>query len=471
MDHDLLADAARQRSRPTILHADADSFFAAVEQRDKPSLRGKPVLVGGTGGRGVVSTASYEARVSGARSAMPMSRARRLAPAAAVLSPRFEAYSAYSRVIMRELGTLSELLEPLSIDEAFVDLDAGPHADDPAAAAVAVRARIRERTGLAVSIGAGRSKLVAKIASDAAKPDGLLVVAPEDEDEFLLPLPVRAIPGVGPATSAALERIDVRTVADLRRQDPDVLAETVGESAGVSLYRLSRGVDLRPVAPSGERKSVGAERTFAADIFGDATIRAAVDTVADEALGRLETHGGGARTVVAKVRFADFTTVTRSVTLTHPSGDPATLREAAHQAAHAAGITDSVRLLGVSFHNLSPHAQLTLDWDGDRTPGAAGAPAAATPSDDVPRFSPSPRAAGRAGPRLLDEAGSRPGLDVEHPTLGRGWVVHVRGREATVRFETVDTPPARSRVVDLDTDPLTIVPPLAAIVLEEDEGA
>ena len=444
MDPERLADASRLRSRATVLHADADSFFAAVEQRDKPSLRGKPVLVGGTGPRGVVSTASYEARRAGAHSAMAMGRARRLVPTAAVLFPRFEAYGAYSRMIMAELATLSDLVEPVSIDEAFVDLEAGPHADDPARAAADVRARIRERTGLAVSIGLGRTKLIAKLASDAGKPDGLLVVDPADEDAFLLPLPARAVPGIGPATMAALERLDVRTVGDLRRQPLDVLTMTIGESSGTNLFRLARGIDERPVAVSGERKSVGSERTFAEDIFGTETVAAAIDSVADEALRRLHARGGGARTVVAKVRFADFTTVTRSVTLPQPSAEPAELRAAAQQAARAAGITSSVRLLGVSFHNLSTHAQLTLAWDGDQV----GAPVV-VPLPEAP-----------AGPRLLDETNGRPGLDVEHPARGRGWLVHVRGREATVRFETVDSPPARSQVVDLDAEPLTLVAPL-----------
>ena len=445
MDPVQLSDASRLRTRATVLHADADSFFAAVEQRDKPSLRGRPVLVGGTGPRGVVSTASYEARRAGARSAMPMSRARRLSPAAAVLFPRFEAYSAYSRIIMATLGTLSELVEPLSIDEAFVDLEAGPFADDPAAAAADVRARIRELTGLAVSIGIGRTKLVAKLASDAGKPDGLLVVDPAAEDDFLLPLPVRAVPGIGPATAAALDRLDVRTVADLRRQPLDVLTMTVGESSGTNLFRLARGIDPRPVAPGGERKSVGAERTFAEDIFGADLVAAAIDRVTDEALRRLTAHGGGARTVVAKVRFADFTTLTRSVTLPQPSAEPAELRAAAHQAARAAGISDSVRLLGVSFHNLSAHAQLTLPWDEETS---------------VPTAPPEEPVDQPASHGLLTQENARPGLDVEHADRGRGWVVHVRGRQATVRFETVHTEPARSQVLDLDTDPLLLVAPL-----------
>ena len=250
------------------------------------------------------------------------------------------------------------------------------------------------------------------------------MVEPADEDDFLLPLPVRAVPGIGPATAAALERLDVRTVADLRRQPLDILTMTVGESSGVNLFRLARGIDPRPVAPSGERKSVGAERTFAQDIFGTDLIAAAVDRVTDEALRRLTAHGGGARTVVAKVRFADFTTLTRSVTLPQPTAEPAELRAAAHQAARAAGISDSVRLLGVSFHNLSAHAQLTLPWGTEEID-----PAVVDEPTDGPVVL-----------GLLTEENARPGLDIEHDTLGRGWVVHVRGRQATVRFESVRHP-------------------------------
>jgi len=457
VDVERLTDASRLRSRATVLHADADSFFAAVEQRDKPSLRGKPVLVGGTGPRGVVSTASYEARRAGAHSAMSMSRARRLVPAAAVLYPRFGAYSAASQLIMAELAGLSELIEQVSIDEAYVDLDAGPYGDDPERAAADVRARIRERTGLAVSIGLGRTKLIAKLASDAGKPDGLLLVEPQDEDEFLLPLSARAVPGIGPATMAALERLDVRTVADLRRQPLDVLTMTIGESAGTNLFRLARGFDPRPVAPGGERKSVGAERTFGADIFGTDAITSAVEAVADEALRRLTAHGGGARTVVAKVRFTDFTTVTRSVTLPQPSADPIELRAAAQQAARAAGITDAVRLLGVSFHNLSAHAQLTFPWDDEPDHLVVDEPEAQP--DDQPAEQSLDTARTPQFGRLLDEHNARPGLDVEHAERGLGWVVHVRGRTATVRFETAGSAPARSQVLDLDADPLVLAAP------------
>ncbi|WP_052748393.1 DNA polymerase IV [Cellulomonas sp. FA1] len=521
-----LEAGVRVRDAATVLHLDADAFFAAVEQRDKPSLRGRPVLVGGVGGRGVVSTASYEARRDGARSAMPMSRARRLSPAAAVLVPRFAAYSAYSQVIMGVLRELTPAVEPLSIDEAFADLALAPDGvPEPEDAAAWLQARVAELTGLTVSVGVGRSKLVAKIASDLRKPGGVVVVRPEDEDDVLLPLDVRTVPGVGPATQGALERLGVRTVADLRRQPLDTLTMTLGEAHGTGLYLMSRGLDDRPVVTSTERKSAGAERTFATDLRGRDVVLAAVDDVVDEALQRLERHGGAARTVVAKVRYADFSTVTRSVTFPHPTASDADLRDAARRAVLAAGVVEPVRLLGVAFHALSAHAQLALDLDAhlfdaprravvaehdhvsgrlavadapevdaapdvavvdDRPTGpdvadtTAAAPVDGATTDpvadpDLPDVTaldaadadPGSGAAvvGRPlGPspvgRPLDEANARPGLDVEHATLGRGWVVHVRGREATVRFETATTAPARSRVLDLDADPLVLVEPV-----------
>ncbi len=550
-----LVAAVRMRDAATVLHLDADAFFAAVEQRDKPSLRGKPVLVGGIGGRGVVSTASYEARRHGARSAMPMSRARRLSPGAAVLTPRFAAYAAYSQVIMSVLRDLTPAVEPLSIDEAFADLALAPEdVGEPEDVAARVQARVTELTGLTVSVGIGRSKLVAKIASDLRKPGGVVVVRPEDEDDVLLPLDVRTVPGVGPATQGALERLGVRTVADLRRQPLDTLTMTLGEAHGTGLYLMSRGLDDRPVVTTTERKSAGAERTFATDLRGKDLVLSAVDDVVDEALQRLERHGGAARTVVAKVRYADFSTVTRSVTFPHPTASASELRDAARRAVLAAGVVEPVRLLGVAFHALSSHAQLALDLDahlfdaprravvgehdhvGGRLAVAdVGPPAAGddvTAPDDEPT---GPRDEADAGPRgddagprgddavrdddavrgddavrdgdagptlpdgstapgvdgvvaglvaddarlvgaekavvgrplggsavgrPLEESNARPGLDVEHATLGRGWVVHVRGREATVRFETALTPPARSRVLDLDADPLVLVEPV-----------
>jgi len=447
---DRLTSAVRMRARAGVLHMDADAFFASVEQLQKPSLRGRPVLVGGVGPRGVVATASYEARAAGARSAMPMAQARRLCPAAAVLVPRFDAYHAFSRVMMGVLTELTPLVQPLSIDEAFADLDAGD-VDDPAAAADLVRHRVHERTGLTVSVGVGRSKLVAKLASEAAKPGGTRVVTPDAEDDFLLPLPVRALWGVGPATAAALERIGVRTIADLRAQPLATLVQVAGSAHGTHLYLMARGLDDRPVEPVREVKSAGAERTFPTDLVGREAIRAGLDAVMPRALARLARTAPAARTVVVKVRSADFTTLTRSVTLPQPTGDPGELAEAAHRALDLAGYADPVRLLGVSFHALADHAQPALDLTGR-----------ARPEPDAPDVD---EDAGPPAPVPVTAANAAPGLDVAHPEHGRGWIVAVRPDKVAVRFETEATGPGHQRLLTLGQDPLVLVPaagPLAA---------
>ncbi|WP_275407362.1 DNA polymerase IV [Cellulomonas marina] len=459
--------APRLRDRPSILHMDADAFFASVEQLQKPSLAGKPVLVGGVGGRGVVAAASYEARAYGVRSAMPMARARRLCPTAAVLVPRFDAYSAFSAVLMGVLREHATRVQPLSIDEAFADLDAGPvEGEDGAPALVRppvdlrataehVRAEVARRCGLPVTIGMARSKLVAKLASDAAKPAGLLVVPPEDEDGFLLPLPVRALWGVGPATAAALDRVGVRTVADLRAQRLDVLVELTGQAQGTLLHAMARGWDDRPVEVTREVKSVGAERTFAADVVGRAEVRGALERVLPAALGRLHRSGAAARTVVVKVRLADFTTLTRSTTLPHPTSDEGPLRTAALAALEAAEVAAPVRLLGVSFHGLSEHAQLTLALDEE--PTGEGATTGMSSDDEEPDGADEASAPTADGPVLATPHNTSPGMDVEHPEHGRGWVVAVRPRHIAVRFETAATGRGPQRVLPVPDEPLWLV--------------
>lgn len=440
------------RARPTIVHLDADAFFAAVEQHQRPSLRGRPVLVGGVGPRSVVATASYEARQYGARSAMPMEQARRLCPpSTVVVVPRFAAYSAYSARIMAALREVTELVEPVSIDEAFADVAGavGPETD-LGRLAHRIRERARELSGLPVSLGLGRSKLVAKLASEAAKPGGVRVVGADDEDAFLLDLPVRALWGVGPVSAARLDELGVRTVADLRRQPLDTLLLVAGEAGGTNLYRIARGWDDRPVTTVRERKSAGAEHTFDTDLHGRAAIAAALDPVVDAALARLERHAVAARTVVVKVRLASFTTLTRSVTLPRPTADEGALRDAAHRALRLADVTEPVRLLGVAFHALSEHAQLMLPLGDER------AEAAAEPADAVPLPAPSP-----SGPVRATAANVAPGLDVTTAVDGRGWVVRVGddGRVA-VRFETARTGPGYQRWVDPDAEDLTLVEPL-----------
>nr|WP_323099106.1 DNA polymerase IV [Intrasporangium sp. YIM S08009] len=477
------------REDASVMHVDADSFFASVETRHKPSLARTPVLVGGTGPRGVVATANYEARAFGCRSAMPMSQARILCPSATVLTPRFPAYSAHSLLIMDTLRQLSPLVQPVSLDEAFVDLAAGPFAADPVTAADLARRLIYNRSGLVVSVGLGRSKLIAKLASDADKPHGFTVVPGAGEDDFLMPKPVGALWGVGPATEATLRTLGIRTVADLRAAGREDLVRVLGDAAGWNLYRLARGDDPRPVVVEREAKSVGAERTFAQDLLRW-ELPGALEDVLARALRRLGRHGGGARTVTVKVRLSDFTTLTRSVTLAHPTAEVAQLREAAGAALTAAKPVEPVRLLGVSLSGLTHWAQLRLPQDEAGGAAAdvlnaldvlAGAPSATAASDSpaptmdenrTPDYAALEGAVGLLPvDDLLDDADEERlptpltphtvgvGLDVSHPDHGAGWVVRAEDGVVTVRFEGPDTPPGPERRFDIRRELLMRVDP------------
>ncbi|MET0821458.1 MAG: DNA polymerase IV, partial [Aeromicrobium sp.] len=310
------------RATASIMHLDLDAFFASVEQRDKPSLRGKPVIVGGIGPRGVVATASYEARVHGVRSAMRTAEARARCPHAAFLGGRFDAYREASRLVMERLREESELIEPLSLDEAFVDLAAGT-AFDPARVeetAERIRADIVSVTGgLTASVGVASSKLMAKIASEINKPDGVFVVAPGTEVDVLGPMQATAIPGVGPATAERLRRMGIMTVDEVRQQSEDELVRLLGQAAGRSLHRLARADDDRPVVASREAKSVSVEDTFEQDISDRLQLEAVIDRMARTVSGRLRKSGLSGRTVTLKMRHHDFETHTRSSTLAHPT--------------------------------------------------------------------------------------------------------------------------------------------------------
>ncbi|HET9630761.1 MAG TPA: DNA polymerase IV [Terrabacter sp.] len=475
------------REDASVMHVDADSFFASVETRHKPSLAGTPVLVGGTGPRGVVATASYEARAFGCRSAMPMSQARVLCPGATVLTPRFPAYAAHSALIMDTLRQLSPLVQPVSLDEAFVDLAAGPFAADPVMAADLARRLIYNRSGLVVSVGLGRSKLIAKLASDADKPHGFTVVPGEDEDEFLMPKPVGALWGVGPATEATLRTLGIRTVADLRAAGREDLVRVLGDAAGWNLYRLARGDDPRPVVVEREAKSVGAERTYAQDLLRW-ELPGALEDVLARTLRRLARHGGGARTVTVKVRLSDFTTLTRSVTLAHPTAEADQLRDAATAALTAANPVEPVRLLGVSLSGLTHWAQLRLPEaeaggaavDGlnalgvlTGTPFAAGEPDAAVPKVEenhvpgatiegaglLPEDEEPDDADEELLPTPLTLHSVAVGLDVSHPDHGAGWVMRSEDGVVIVRFEGPGTPPGPERTFDIRRELLMRVSP------------
>lgn len=436
------------RTAPTVLHLDLDAFFAAVEQRDKPSLRGKPVVVGGTGWRGVVATASYEARVFGVGSAMPTAMARRRAPHAAYLAGRFDAYRAASRAVMALVGELSDVVEPLSLDEAYVDLasgGAGAALDVQAVRALAqdFRDRVCAATGLTVSVGAGTSKLVAKIASDLDKPDGLRVVPPGTEAALLAPMPVRRLPGVGPVTEERLVRHGYTTIASLAAAELVEVVSLVGQVHGAALHAHAHGVDTRPVEAHRESKSVSAEETFPVDITDRAVLGAQAARLSRRVAERLQRDGLSGRTVTLKARRYDFSILSRSSTTAHPVDDAGAIAAVAATLLAGVDVSDGLRLLGVGVSGLSDFAQQDLLAALEET--VVHEVEVEEPADDqalregVAPYGPLP-----AGQQW------RPGQDVHHAEQGPGWVQGSGVGWVTVRFEGPHTPvgPVRSFRVD-----------------------
>ena len=440
------------RREPSILHLDLDAFFAAVEQRDKPSLRGRPVVVGGVGGRGVVATASYEARAYGARSAMSTAEARRRCPAGtAFLGGRFAAYRRTSDVVMGLLRELSPLVEPASLDEAYVDLAAGgPHdlsVDGVRALAADLKRRIADATGgVTGSVGAGTSKLMAKIASDLDKPDGLVVVPPGEELAVLHPLPVTRLGGVGPATAERLRTVGVRSVADLAAKSLPDLVALAGRAHGTALHALARAEDDRPVVADREAKSVSQEETFERDLTDLVRLNAEIDAMAARVGERLRRSGHSGRTVTLKLRRYDFTTLTRSLTLPQPTDDARQIAAIARRLLVEAGTAGGLRLLGVGVSGLSLYAQGDLFAEDDAPPEAAEETAAAEAPVEAAPVDPSAR--------------WWPGQDVRHDDLGPGWVWGRGLGRVTVRFEGPRTPPGPVRTLAADDPALhTAEPP------------
>jgi len=332
-----------------------DAFYASIEQRDDPTLRGRPVAVGGDPrGRGVVCAASYEARAFGVRSAMPMGRAVRLCPALAVVKPDFARYRAESSRVFALFRAVTPLVEPLSLDEAYLDVTDNAWRE-PLGVTVARRLKqdIREATGLTASAGVAPNKFLAKIASGWRKPDGLTVIAPERVEVFLRRLPVDALWGVGPVTGRKLRALGISRLVDVRLAHPDALRQAVGRH-GEWLRQLAAGHDPRPVEPSRPRKSAGSERTFASDLTDVGAMREQIDAMARQVAGWMARHGVAARTITVKVRYAGFVTVTRSDTRAAPDSDAAGLAARAVALLERTGAgAKPVRLLGVSVHNLS----------------------------------------------------------------------------------------------------------------------
>ncbi|PWI19876.1 DNA polymerase IV [Streptomyces sp. Act143] len=440
------------RTAPTILHLDMDAFFASAEQASKPSLRGKAVVVGGLGPRGVVATASYEARVFGVHSAMPMAQARRLAPNAAYLVPRFGFYRSISEQVMALLRALSPLVEPLSLDEAFVDLEAGGAAWDEGSARLTgekLRADIRAVTGLTGSVGLAASKMLAKIASEQAKPDGLVVIEPGTERGLLGPMSVRILPGVGPATGDHLRRAGIHTVEEIVEAGEDELVRLLGKAHGHGLYAMALAHDERPVVAERETKSVSVEDTYDVDIHDRLRVGMEVQRLADRCVRRLRGAGLSGRTIVLKVRRYDFSTLTRSETLRGPTDDPAVVREAAARLLESVDTTGGVRLLGVGVSGLADYTQEDLF-------AQAAGDLAEVPEEESGEA---------AGERVEVPVERRwvTGHDVTHAEYGHGWVQGSGLGRVTVRFETPDSEPGRVRTFRVEDPALAVAEPLPVV--------
>ena len=366
-------------ARPrVIMHADMDAFYASIEQRDDPSLRGKPVMVGGTGGRGVISAASYEAREFGVHSAMPTYEARRRCPQGVFLPGSMRKYGEESKRIFEIFRRFTPVVQGVSLDEAFLDLTGTERLLGPAAeVGRKLRSAVREEADLPISVGIAPVKMVAKIASDAAKPDGLLEVKPEDVRAFLEPLPVRRIWGVGPVAEQRLARRGFATVGDLVRCDPERLRRALGPW-GVEIARLGRGRELSEVEPYREPVSYSEENTFGSDVSDRERLESTIIAHAESVARRLRNDGLLARTVVLKLKLArrvaegprGFPLWTRRVTLPEPTDDGEAISRAASAQLTRAALTEPIRLLGVGVTNLEPREREQLSLfeasDGDR---------------------------------------------------------------------------------------------------------
>jgi DNA polymerase-4 len=367
----------------TILHVDMDAFYVSVELRRRPELRGRPVVVGGAGRRGVVAAASYEARRFGVHSAMPSATARRLCPDAVFLPGDHELYGEVSAEVHRCFHEVTPLVEPIALDEAFLDVTGASRLlGDGVEIGGALRSRIDDQLQLPCSVGVAPNKLLAKLASEAAKPRsgpagitpgrGVVEVRPGEETAFLHPLPVQALWGVGPATLRRLANLGVRTVGDLASVDERVLVTALGAGNGRHLHLLANAVDDRPVEPDRALKSIGHEETFAHDKHTVGELDRELVRLADAVAGRLRAHGGGARTVTLKVRFSSFETITRSSTSAAPVDTAAAIGATARELLRGLDPGQGVRLIGISVSHFGPVAeQLSLDIHaGTDTPAA-----------------------------------------------------------------------------------------------------
>jgi DNA polymerase-4 len=439
------------------MHIDMDAFFASVEQLTRPTLRGRPVLVGGLGGRGVVAGCSYEARVFGAHSAMPMHQARRLVGSGAVvLPPRGSVYRAVSLRVFALIRAQVPVIEMLSFDEAFAEPAelAGAAADDALDFAQRLRTRISDEVGLAASVGFGSGKQIAKIASGMAKPDGVVVVTPEQQGEFLARLPVRKLWGIGPVAGERLQRLGIDTIGDLARMSTLEVSSVLGATVGPGLHQLAQGIDDRPVAERASAKQISAESTFAEDITDLGRLRGAVDRAAASAHRRLLADGRGSRTVVVKLKKSDMSVLTRSSTLPAATTELPVLTAAAQRLALDPQEIGPIRLVGVGYSGLTAVQQFALFPELDGTFESAESsvdsmsqemyhPGGRDPNADVLRWT--------------------TGNDVHHPEFGHGWVQGSGHGRVTVRFETRTTGTGFAKTFALDDPDLHEADPLVSL--------
>lgn len=353
-----------------FLHIDMDAFFASVEELDDPSLVGKPVIVGGLGGRGVVSAANYVARAYGVNSAMPMSTALRNCPGAIVRRPRFDRYTEISRQVFAMLEEFTPRIQPLSIDEAFLDVS-GARAllGRPVEIARAIRERVRTELGLAASIGVASSMFVAKVAGSRSKPDGLLVIPADHTVDFLAPLPVQALWGVGPVTAKRLRNFGYSTIRDIQNADLDVLGPVLGERQASHIRDLALGIDPRQIESHSPDKSIGRSQTFFDDLVDIADMHREILRMSTDVAARARKHDFLAHTVTVTVRYGDWATVTRSHTLAEPTNATRVIAAEAYALLGAVdGLERGVRLLGVRLENLVGEGEIALLWE-DETDG------------------------------------------------------------------------------------------------------
>ncbi|TXI62893.1 DNA polymerase IV [Mycolicibacterium mageritense] len=433
-----------------VLHLDMDAFFASVEQLTRPTLRGRPVLVGGLGGRGVVAGASYEARAFGARSAMPMHQARRLVGApAVVLPPRGVVYGMASRRVFEIVRAVIPVVEQLSFDEAFGEPAelAGASDADVVRFCERLRGRVLDETGLVASVGAGSGKQIAKIASGLAKPDGVRVVGRSEERLLLDGLPVRRLWGIGPVAGEKLHRLGIDTIGQLAALTDSEVADILGATIGPALHRLARGIDDRRVAERAEAKQISAESTFAADLTTLDQLRAAIGPIGEHAYRRLLRDGRGARTVTVKLKKADMSVLTRSATLPYATTDAAALTSAAGRLLLDPQEIGPIRLLGVGFSGLTDVRQESLFPDLELADVDAALPEVTARE-----------------PLSAPTATSwRVGDDVSHPELGHGWVQGAGHGVMTVRFETRGSGPGPVRTFPDDEPGISRADPVASL--------